>query len=156
MGKRLLEYCDNCKEEADLSHTLQIKKGKKAGRSYDICASCASFLEQKLVSENKIVATTATKRTTLGDLEEPSSTPPVDDDARVAEFLARSPRQTKSDQVMQTTEESCRHLNKGRITFKNKVPHQQCHQCGLMIQYTGRVNPSKVTTGGFDIKTKDI
>jgi len=54
MAKRLVEECDLCKKEADLDNQLTIKpsKGKKTGRSYDICSVCKELLEKVFISRD--------------------------------------------------------------------------------------------------------
>jgi len=53
MAKRMIEECDFCKEEVALTANIEIKKGKKKSRSYDICDDCAEKLEHRLVSTSK-------------------------------------------------------------------------------------------------------
>lgn len=170
MVRKFVSLCDWCKQESELTHTLQIKKGKKAGRSYDICSSCASALEQRLVSD--VVPATpipaaAKARRTLGDMDV-SKTPEADENdeiyakivagghTRPSPSEAESPAPTKAT-ALTNNEGGCSHANRGRIVQKGKGFVQSCRDCGQELPYKRALNTKQgLDTGGHDIKLKDL
>ncbi len=157
MAKRYVEECDLCKKEAELDHSITIKphKGKKTGRSYDLCDLCKESLEKALISHDSARVTSGTvPRISTGTSR---NSEPVADDEDTLELPDGTTRTIPTrheitegagddpgvfdkplpTRVMEETGERCLHMNKSRVRIRansSKV-EQQCRDCGANLPY---------------------
>ena len=156
MAKRYVEECDLCKKEADLDNQLTIKptKGKKAGRSYDICGGCKELLEKVFISREGLAqlrgAAPVSKRGT------PENRTESKDDTDTLELPDGSVRQIPSrhydapapkdtpgafDEALPVgtdkTGKPCLHMNKtpARIEAGSSKVTQICRDCNEPLPY---------------------
>lgn len=167
MAKKWVEICDACKEAKELTHSLQIKKGKKGGRSYDICSSCAADLEQRLVADAKPPQAATKSRRTMADLDVGSNdTPKVDPNDEIYQRILSSghgkqevPSEQSSPQkttALTNEDGGCSHANRGRIQNEGKNFFQSCRDCGKRLPYKkSGYTKDELNTKGLDVRVKD-
>ena len=160
MAKRYVEECDLCKKEAELDNSLTLKpnKGKKAGRSYDLCDMCKETLEKALISRDGIQA--FAKSVPVAESEAPRKSKPAVDDEHTLTLPDGTTRHIPSRQEIQegvvddphTLKEEffsskrditnsdasvCLHMNKSRprISAESNKVYQECRDCGESLLY---------------------
>ena len=153
MAKRYVEECDLCKKEAELDNSLTIKpnKGKKAGRSYDLCDECKEALEKALISREGLRLFTKSVPETNDGTPRNSRAAKEDEhtlvlpDGTTREIPSRQEIEKGSgddpgafsEPALRTDGEGCLHMNKSRprISPESNSVYQQCRDCGENLPY---------------------
>lgn len=153
MAKRYVEECDLCKREAELDNCLTIKpnKGKKAGRSYDLCDTCKETLEKAFISREGLRA--FAQPITVAHDEAPRKSRRTVDDENTLTLPDGTTRSIPSRQEIEkgsgddpgafseiplkAEAEGCLHMNKSRprINAESNHVYQQCRDCGQNLPY---------------------
>ncbi len=144
MAKRYVEECDLCKDEAELDNTLTIKpsKGKKSGRSYDLCDRCKELLEKAFISRDgmatlsTVIPVPKTEAPRISENENILKLP----DGTTREIPTREQIASGSEDVEEEEggSSNCLHMNRTppRITAESKGKITvQCKDCGQKIPY---------------------
>lgn len=153
MAKRYVEECDLCKKEAELDNSLTIKpnKGKKAGRSYDLCDECKETLEKALISRDGLRSFAKSVPVTSEGAPKISKAAQEDDhtlvlpDGTTRDIPSRQEIEKGSgddpgafsETPLKAEAEGCLHMNKSRprINAESSHVYQQCRDCGENLPY---------------------
>ena len=153
MAKRYVEECDLCKKEAELDNSLTIKpnKGKKAGRSYDLCDECKEALERALISRDGLRA--FAKSIPVATREAPRNSNPIKEDDHTLVLPDGTTRDIPSRKeiargaeddpgafaqpVPQAGDGDCLHMNRTppRISQDSNKVMQECRDCHASLPY---------------------
>ncbi len=162
MGKKSIIFCDLTKQEileGDEIVSITIKRqDKKSGRTYELSSEAAATLEQQLVAGKELQLQNnwffSDKTSVILDTTKPvviSKLGDLDDDekfvAQKRRELTESGRLTEEvelpskpviSSVMDHNNDSCKHINKGRVetTLREgkRFAYQKCSACNKKIE----------------------
>lgn len=166
MAKRFVETCDYCKQEAELSGSIEIKKGKKKGRAYELCMTCAEELEQRLVAtELSLPRKKAQASREIENPEEDDDTLTLDDgstkdiperDNDEQEEENDPPLHRNLPKGVDKNGNDCIHLNRNppRLSAKTKKITYFCRDCGKNLPYMSAKEKAEALSGKLPAGTR--